>query len=89
MITAESYVSWTNQNGILIGADAVIEMAVSIVNNDTDILPDTLVEIVRVNNRDQMIESTGYTSKSSGYAMNEVFNLIKKDSLQNKGSPGL
>ena len=89
IITPQSDVSWTNDNGILISTDAVIEMAVSIVNNSTEILPDTLIEIARVNNRDQLIERTGYTAKSSGYAMNEVFNFIQnKSSLPNNESPG-
>ena len=81
--------SWTNGNGILIGTDSMIEMAVSIINNSTDILPDIFIDIVRVNNRDQDVEDAGLlSSKSSGFAINEVYEFLDHINSQSVSSPG-
>jgi hypothetical protein len=62
-----------------------MQMAVSIINNSTEILPDIYVDILRINNHDienDDLDSVG--SKSLGYAVNKVYNLMKNTSVSNE-----
>jgi hypothetical protein len=73
-----------------IGAiDAAVELAVAMVNNNTDVLPNHLVEIVRVNNMDTNPKVN--LENSGGYAINQVYELLSNvsdsDLVLAQGSP--
>jgi hypothetical protein len=76
-------------NWNIIAMDAAIEMAVAIVNNSTEVLPDHIVEIVRVNNLNP--NPTVNLENSGGYALNQVYdflsNISASDLVLAQGSP--
>ena len=79
----------TNWNTIAI--DAAVELAVAMINNSTEFLPDHIVEIVRVNNLDP--NPNVRLENSGGYAMNQVYELISNisdtDLIVAQGNPDL
>jgi hypothetical protein len=66
----------------ILTADSVIEIAVSIINNSTEILPDTLVKIVRVNIRADYDNPESVGEKSNGFAILQAHTYLTNTTLQ-------
>ena len=76
-------------NWDLIAHDSAVELAVAMINNNTEILPDHFVEIVRVNNFDPNPDVT--IDNSGGFALNQVYEFMSdfsdKDIILAQGDP--
>jgi hypothetical protein len=66
---SESVVNINTLGAVALYRDATIEIAISIINNSSDILPDHLVEIVRINN----LDPTSMDIKNLGYGMYQAY----------------
>jgi hypothetical protein len=85
--STQEYLYYTSNTGQSLAADAAIEIAVSIINNRTDVLPNIFVDIVRVNNRDPSFASnTEGNMLSKGYTINQIYETLTNET-QKKISP--
>jgi hypothetical protein len=85
----EKTTSLLELNWNIIAVDAAVELAVAMINNNTEVLPDHIVEIARVNNLDP--NPTVSLDNSGGYALNQVYeflsNVSDSDLIIAQGNP--
>ena len=71
-----------------LGVDVAVEIAVSMINNRTDILSNILVEVVKINILDSAnTNDTRFLSSTAGYGMSFAYDTISENIKNTSNSP--